>query len=352
MYDIAIVGLGPAGATLARLLDKRFSVIVIDKKQRDGNGFTKPCGGLLAMDAQKALSRFNLTLPKDVMVDPQIFAVRTYDAKTGIIRHYQRFYINLDRAKFDRWLISLIPERVTVINGSRCTQIEKQDGKYILHFDNDSVKKTITARYLVGADGANSLVRRYLYPKKNIRSYISLQQWFIEEHQNPFYSCVFDPDITDSYSWSVSKDGYFIFGGAYPKKNCRASFEAQKRHLKEKGFCFGEMLKTESCLVLRPSGLGDFCTGKENCFLIGEAGGFISPTSLEGISSAINTAYSLSEVFNTGKGNLCVAYRRKTLPLRLKLFMKEIKSPFMYYPPLRKIVMASGINSIDVIESL
>ena len=112
MYDIAIIGLGPAGATLARLLDSSFSVVVIDKKVTEGTGVQKPCGGLLVHDAQKALSRFDLTLPKDVLVDPQIFAVRTLDIKTGIIRHYQRFYINLDRHKFDLWLRSLIPGTV------------------------------------------------------------------------------------------------------------------------------------------------------------------------------------------------------------------------------------------------
>ena len=31
-FDIAIIGLGPAGATLARLLDSKFSVIAFDKK--------------------------------------------------------------------------------------------------------------------------------------------------------------------------------------------------------------------------------------------------------------------------------------------------------------------------------
>ena len=72
LYDIAIIGLGPAGATAARLLDKQFKIIAIDLKSEAGSSFRKPCGGLLAPDAQKALSRFNLTLPKDVLVDPQI----------------------------------------------------------------------------------------------------------------------------------------------------------------------------------------------------------------------------------------------------------------------------------------
>ena len=40
-YDVAIIGLGPAGATAARLLDSRLRVIAIDQKQAAG-GFQKP----------------------------------------------------------------------------------------------------------------------------------------------------------------------------------------------------------------------------------------------------------------------------------------------------------------------
>jgi len=285
-----------------------------------------------------------------VLVDPQIFAVRTIDLKTGLIRHYQRFYMNLDRHKFDLWLTSLIPEHVDIFDDSQCTGIERKGGIYQLQFVHQGETRQIAARYIVGADGANSMVRRLLYPGKSIRSYVSIQQWFPESHLNPFYSCVFDPDNTDCYSWTISKDGYFIFGGAYPKKDGRARFERQKERLQELGICFGEAHKTEACLVLRPSRFTDFCTGKDNAFLIGEAAGFISPSSLEGISSAINTAYILSKVLNVREANPCNVYHRRTLGLRLKLFLKVLKSPFMYSLPLRKMVMASGLNSIDVIR--
>ena len=351
MYDIAIIGLGPAGATLARLLDRRFSVVVIDKKRTDGQGFQKPCGGLLAADAQEALSRFNLALPKDVLVDPQIFSVRTIDMPTGRTRYYQRFYINLDRYRFDLWLRSLIPSHVELFDDSTLTHIEKAGEGYALRFTKDGRKEQITARYLVGADGAHSMVRRFLYPSKKIRQYMSIQQWFYEAHQKPFFSCIFDPAMTDCYSWSVSKDGYFIFGGAYPVKQGRRLFEKQKKSLAKLGFSFGKAIKTECCLVLRPSKPNDFCTGKQNAFLIGEAGGFISPSSLEGISSAIHTAYLLGEVLNEETHNPCTAYRRKTRGLRMRLYMKVLKSPFMYWPLLRRLVMSSGIKSIDVIDT-
>ena len=127
LFDIIIIGLGPAGATLARLLDKRYSVAVIDKKQTKEKGFRKPCGGLLATDAQKALSRFDLTLPKHVLVDPQIFAVRTIDLDGGNTQHYQRFYINLDRHKFDLWLKSLIPDHVEIFEDAICTGIKHRE---------------------------------------------------------------------------------------------------------------------------------------------------------------------------------------------------------------------------------
>ncbi|MDD5810031.1 MAG: FAD-dependent monooxygenase, partial [Clostridiales bacterium] len=102
-YQIAIIGGGPAGATLGRLLPKGLSTILIDKKRAKG-GFEKPCGGLLAPDAQKALSKYEITLPKSILVDPQIFSVKTIDLASGLVRHYQRCYINLDRHKLDMWL--------------------------------------------------------------------------------------------------------------------------------------------------------------------------------------------------------------------------------------------------------
>ncbi len=349
-FDIAIIGGGPAGATLARLLDEKFRVILIDGKTDDKDSFSKCCGGLLSPDAQKAFAEFDLTLPKDLLVDPQIFSVRTIDLQTKAERHYQRFYMNLDRHRFDLWLEGLVPENVERFYG-KCAGIELQNKLYSLKCtDNNGAEKIITAKKVVGADGANSMVRKYLYPTKKIRRYTAIQQWFREENAKPFYSCIFDPATSDCCSWSISKDNVFIYGGAFEPKDCRMMFEIQKQRLSDYGFKFGEILKTEACVVLRPKSPFDICTGRNNAFLVGEAAGLISPSSLEGISFAVNSARILAEVLN--KKNLAAdkVYGIKIIPMRIKIFSKLLKCPFMYVPALRKLVMKSGLSSIRIIK--
>lgn len=59
MYDVAIVGAGPAGSMLARLIGQRYRVLLIERRPLDGPekpSLGKCCGGRLA-DRLRSASR-------------------------------------------------------------------------------------------------------------------------------------------------------------------------------------------------------------------------------------------------------------------------------------------------------
>ena len=96
MYDIIIIGGGPAGATLARLIGKDYKVLVLERRDFQESyeyNRVKPCGGLIAPDAQLMLAKFGLGVPKSVLMSPQLFAVRVLDFDNSNERYYQRNYI-------------------------------------------------------------------------------------------------------------------------------------------------------------------------------------------------------------------------------------------------------------------
>lgn len=350
LYDIAIIGLGPAGSTLARLLKPELKVAAIDRKKLDGSlgGFQKPCGGLLSPGAQKMLASQGLNLPNSVLADPQIFTVRTMDLKIGLERHYQRCYVNMDRHRFDLWLASLISPSVDVFSQAACRSIERKSSHFEITFIKNNKMQTIKSRLLIGADGSASLVRR-LFAPQSIRRYVCLQHYYPGLANLP-YGCFFHPDITDCYGWINHKDGEMVLGAALPLKQPARRFEEIKKQLRAFGYDFSQKpLKVEAAQVSRPTGLHQIQIGHGGFFLLGEAAGLVSPSSLEGISYALGSAFQLSGILNRRpEADQAGAYSRSLWHLRFKLLNRKAKVPFMYNPALRRLVMASRIDSMSV----
>ena len=231
-------------------------------------------------------------------------------------------------------------------------ELERRENCFVIRVSTGQRIQEIQCREIVGADGAGSLVRKTFFPEKMMMQYASIQQWYHHEGKTtPFYSCIFDPKTSESCSWLIYKDEYVIYGGCFAPRHCRQAFEEQKKRVC--GFFgqeFGVPVKTEACLANRPKKYSDFVTGTRGVYLIGEAAGFISASSFEGISSAIHSASLLAEAFLECGGGQGTAqkYRRKAVPLKLKLYLKTKKRWFMYTPWVRKLIMKSGLDSIQV----
>ncbi len=356
MYDIVIVGAGPAGTTLARLLDKKYKILLVEKRNLDNANLTnknKCCGGLLAPDAQAMLAKLDLSIPKDILSEPQMFAVKTIDFDNELTRTYQRHYINIDREKFDRYLLSIVGANVEIHLDTLYKSSKSKDEYTEVSLYNKN-KKTYTVRtkLLVGADGSCSLIRQNFFPS-DIPKYASIQHWYKTSDTMPYFMSIFDKSITDFYSWMIQKEGYLILGSAIPLgQDINDNFDKLVSKLKSNGYIKGEPVKKEGTLILRPKNISHENHVKSNLVLIGEAAGFISPSSAEGISYALKSGAMLANSINKYNFKFQNDYKKQTKYIKKNIFMKNAKSKIMYNQYFRKLIMLSNFLAIEpVIEN-
>lgn len=352
-YDIIIIGAGPAGSTLARQLKDHYRVLLVDKRplDKEPSKLIKNCGGLIAPDAQKALASFGLSIPKEVLVSPQMFSVETIDIDNDIVQSYQRHYINVDRERYDRWLVSLCDDRIDTAFSTRFKGAKKHNDKYTVTLLENGEKREVTTDIIIGADGANSRVRNTLLPsqKKLPKRYISIQEWFPNADSLNQYVAIFDQEVSDFYSWIIPKDSGVIFGTAIEEgKDATMYHNLQKEKLKKYGYHLNTPTKKEGCYLLRPHSSKEVQLGNNNIALIGEAAGFISPTSAEGISYAMISADMLANALIENKENFLRIYERNTKALKKNIDRKMYKYPIMYHKVVRKMILNSGIGALKV----
>lgn len=347
MYDIAVIGAGPAGANFARLAGGKYKILLLERQPEQGAG-GKCCGGLLAPDAQKMFAALGLSLPREVLVDPQLFAVRSIDLDGKIARErlYQRFYFNMDRQRFVRWLVSLVPGKVDIQFGALCKGFLKTPGGYQISYRQNGADKQATAKILVGADGANSRVRAFLESAPALRRYTAIQEWYPCENIPPYFTAVFCGEVSDFYAWIIPKEGHLLLGAALePNGSAAERFALLKSKLTPLGFSFTNRIKREGSFIYRPA-FRQLYAGSENIALVGEAAGAISPSSAEGISYALKSSLLLAESLEAGTEGFLQRYRHALRGIQWNLALKWAKSPAMYNPLLRRIIMRTGVQSI------
>lgn len=164
--EIAIIGGGPGGLTLARLLQQKGARVKV--YERDVNKDVRVQGATLDLHEDSglaALEKAGLTNAFKASYRPGADKIRVMDQHGTI--HYDEHTDDKDvmhgRPEIDRGpLRKLLLESLqpgTVVWDSQFQAMEKQEGRWIIHFRNGT---TAVADMVIGADGANSKVRPYV----------------------------------------------------------------------------------------------------------------------------------------------------------------------------------------------
>lgn len=330
--DLIIIGAGPAGCSVARSIKDK-EVILIDKNRSPRD---KPCSGLLVEESKKIL--YSLGLPNNVFGSPSNLDLEHIDIDNNIDIIQKKALGNTDRIKLDYWLLKLIGKNTNLMENTVVTKLEKSSTGIKVFIIEEGKEKCIIAKSVVGADGATSTVRRFLGILPPLRYYTA--QNFIETDKK-IETCkfIYWNALTDWYAWILPKEDNIVeVGGAFQIKINR---DEVLKLLMKKMDIDGKIIKKTNWLLSKPN-LNDINIGNNiDIFLTGEAAGFISPSTGEGISFGLRSGEILGKSLNTE--NPGIEYKNTIKPLVDEVYQKISKAKLLSDPKQR----ISFLNSIS-----
>jgi geranylgeranyl reductase family protein len=210
IYDAIVVGLGPGGATVARLLAAAgFQVLGLDKARFPRY---KPCGGGLS-------ARTLPHLPEEIrpQIEATIHNLRFTFRGTRIMNHRSPKPVAymVRRPSFDQALADAAARAGATLNyGQGVSRVEEQTSHVEVEME-DGVRHR--ARFVIGADGANSRIGRQIDPRSAARPAWSLEA----EAPRPTVGSTAEDEVwldlgtvPGGYGWSFPKAGHLSIGVA------------------------------------------------------------------------------------------------------------------------------------------
>lgn len=310
MYDIIIVGAGPAGSYLSSLLKPVTGNVLILDKRIDNEALIKsekPCSGLVAIPAQKYLEDMISENRNHILASPSRLKIRIIDTctKRQIVQNDEVF--NINRIQMEQNLISDIPDHIeTLYEATFISYQEIENGlkEVVISHKNNTIK--LTTKILVGADGANSKIRKKIFSKNEIPKYTGVE-WIIkapEKEISAHFNIILAPELTNYYLWVFPKNDTVLIGGVFKNLNDpKVIPQPFINHLIDMGIIekSPEIVGFWAHPILRPVKKSHLVQNtSNNTYLIGESAGFICPTSAEGYSYAFSSAEELAQELNSG----------------------------------------------------
>ncbi|SHG91335.1 FAD-dependent oxidoreductase [Chryseobacterium vrystaatense] len=158
-----IIGAGPAGLTLARLLQQNGADVKVFERDKDSEA--RIWGGTLDLhkgSGQEAMKKAGLLENYYAAAIPMGIIMTDETGKTLLIKEStpDNQYDNpeINRNVLRTMLLDSLTEG-TVVWDRKCTGLETRGGKWLLHFDNGM---EATADFVIGANGGMSGIRSYV----------------------------------------------------------------------------------------------------------------------------------------------------------------------------------------------
>lgn len=303
MYDVIVVGAGPAGSVAAkRCAEQGLKTLLLERRKLPRD---KVCSGMIIGRVTKAMVEEGFgQIPEEIILSTLSGLIlwipgagqRRIDAEIPITR----------RRDLDYWMTRrAIEEGVEVLDGTILKRVSTDGKRCWVTVQQTGVTEELTTRFVIGADGTNSTVRKFVFPEFDVSYSLAYRECYkgsLDLEQR--YAYIVFP--TESYRpnfWIQPKEDCFAIEGGL-----RAIKKDIINILTPYGFRAERPLWRDGCLsrVQIPNHPlpNAASSARGNALLVGDAARLKIPISGEGIGTAIRSgmlaAYSIAESLKSG----------------------------------------------------
>ena len=322
MFDVVVIGGGPAGATAAEDLARSGKkVAIIDREGR-----VKPCGGAIP---PRLIEDF--LIPDEQLVAKVTTARMISPTGRQVDIPIENGFVGMvDRKDFDPFLRQRARQAGAHSITGTYLRIERDLGQTNVIYRDKTTgeERTLPTRLIIGADGARSKVAKSEVPGGDKIPYVIAYHEIIEA---PTASALYDPVRCDvSYDGTISPDFY---GWVFPHGKSTSvgmGTGIEGIDLKKATADLRTASGLNECKTIRREGAPiplkpmDRWDNGRDVILAGDAAGVVAPSSGEGIYYAMLSG----RVAATAACTFLASGRVKDFLLARKLFMREHKSVF------------------------
>lgn len=284
LFDVAVIGAGPAGSTLARQVALAGKSVVLIEKERLPR--YKTCAGGVTHRALRLLDFDVSSVIERTITEGRI----TYKMDKGFVKPYHEpIAYMVMRDRFDDLLARKAVEAgAKLMDGARVKTIEARGDGCTVHL----AEAVIHAKLLAGADGANGVVAREagLFEEQRgdvaLEAEVEVSQEKVEEWDRRIALDV--GYITEGYAWVFPKGKHLSIGVGAMKKHAPRLRDYYERYLASLNLGDYKVRSVRGQHI--PMRLRKTPVAKGRVLLIGDAAGVADPFSGEGIYHAIRSA--------------------------------------------------------------
>ncbi len=325
---VTVIGGGPAGATVSRLLSQSgVKNILVEKDSRK----TKPCGGGLVSNA------FNeLDIPAS-LITRRVNTIKVVSPSgTGVdISLRGGFLAIVERGNFDQTLRELALEEGTMVIEGEARRLFFREKRPVVTVASPEGEREIEADYAVATDGVNSSMRRIFL--STFPSRVPALYAILEDYATDICEFHFDlPHTPAIYAWIFPHHGGASVG-VVGKESAEVSLvkEYLEEFLRKRGYPSNGKIRGYHIPLWDES-----LYYRNKVFFAGDAAGQVLPFTYEGIYYAMKSAECVAE-----------AIVKRTPSLYKRRWKTRFKKRFLLMRTLQNILLRDS-NAIEKVIGL